>query len=123
MRKILVQSDGKEFSITIPDDAKLTFGPWSPPSDRKGESWQHEAKRGTLRVYASDKKEILAVFSGVTSFRDVAIGYAEKIAVETGNSIWKDDEKGYYRESKVTRSQEWMTPALDGTVAQENEPI
>lgn len=122
-RKILVQSDNKEFSITIPDDATLTFGPWSPPSEKgKGESWSHEAKRGTLRVYAHGKKEILAVFSGVTSFRDISIGFAEKIAVETGNSIWRDDETGYFRESKVQRTSGWITPALDtanGTVHNE----
>lgn len=86
-------------------------GPWSPP--KQGErGWGEEAKRGTLRVYSANKKDILAVFSGVASFRDLSIGYAEEVAKEEGATIWKDDEKGYYRESKVERKYEWQ-PALD----------
>lgn len=110
MRKILVQAD-KKFVLSVPDDASLTFGPWSPPKT-EGRFSGEEAKRGTLRVYSANKKDILGVFSGVISFRDLTLGYAEEIAKEEGATIWKDDEKGYYRESKVKRENEWTTPAL-----------
>ena len=111
-RRILVQAD-KKFILTVPDDANLTFGPWSPPnSAEKSYVSGPEAKRGTLRVYSSNRKDILGVFSGVVSFRDMDLGYAEEIAKEEGATIWKDDEKGYYRESKVKRETSWETPAL-----------
>lgn len=122
-RRILVQSDTK-FIITIPDDATITFGPWSPPPKEKGNSWDHESKRGTLRIYAGSKKDnILATFSGVTSFRDLTIGYAEEIAKEEGATIWRDDEKGYYRENKVQRSNEWVTPKLDTPGDEDDSPV
>ena len=42
------------FTLTIPDKARLTFGPWSPPP-KKGENpayWHESGKsRGTLRIY------------------------------------------------------------------------
>lgn len=110
-RKILVQAD-KKFIVDVPDDAVLSFGPWSPPTE-KNKPYDYESKKGTLRVYSHKKADILAVFSGVTSFRDLSIGYAEEIAREEGATIWKDDEKGYYRQSKVKSSRQWVTPSID----------
>jgi hypothetical protein len=112
MRRILITAD-KKFIITVPDDATLTFGPWSPPTDENRKmGYGREEKRGTLRVYEKGlKSKIVAVFSGVTSFRDMSIGYAEEVVKEEGATIWKDDEKGYYRESKVKSVKEW-TPEL-----------
>lgn len=113
MRTLLVFGDrDKEFRITIPDDAKVTFAPWSPPP-RDGRGWEPEAKVGTLRVYQGSEKNILAVFSGVRGFRDTSIGYAEKVAREEGSTIWRDDERGYMRDSKVSRQAEWVVPALE----------
>lgn len=113
-RTLLVFGDrDKEFKITIPDEAKITFAPWSPPP-RDGRAWEPEAKTGTLRVYEGSEKNILAVFSGVRSFRDTKVGYMEKIAVEKGATLWQDDQNGYTRESNVTRKSEWVLPALEG---------
>ena len=114
MRKILVVGD-KRFVVTVPDDATLTFGPWSPPREgpEKG-VYGREEKRGTLRIYEHGlKSKIMAVFSGVTSFRDMSIGYAEEVVREEGAVIWKDDEKGYYRDAKSSATREWVTPELE----------
>src|SRR5690349_12086301 len=106
MRTLLVFGE-KTFKITVPDDARVTFGPWSPPSRKNGEMYgDPESRRGTLRVYkGSGQKEtnIIACFTGVRSFRDLSIGYAEEVAREEGSVIWKDDEKGYSREEKKSR--------------------
>lgn len=114
-RQLLVFGQ-KNFKITIPDGAKVTFGPWAPPlPEAKYSSNSDRALIGTLRVYSSLGKtteNILAVFSGVTGFRDLDLGYAEEVAKEEGATIWKDDKDGYVRESKVKRSKEWVTPEV-----------
>jgi hypothetical protein len=100
----------KTFKVTVPDDAKITFGPWSPPSRNKNgyENPDPAGKKGTLRIYRGSEKNILAVFSGVTSFRDVSLDYSEMVAVEQGATIWKNDAKGYEREDKITRQNTWV---------------
>jgi hypothetical protein len=80
MRKILVHGD-KIFVLGLPDDVKLTFGPFSPPT-KKQEYHNDRAStllRGTLRVYrgAATTQNILAIYTGVESFRDLDITYAE----------------------------------------------
>jgi len=109
-RTLLVYAKPKNFKITIPDEAKVTFGPWSPGEKNYGD----KAMSGTLRIYEKgEKSTILAVFSGVTSFRNIsAIDYSEEVVREEGAVIWKSDEHGYEREEKVQKSQEWTSPAL-----------
>lgn len=105
----------KTFKITIPDGAKVTFGPWSPPTKDQRYSTSPESLSGTLRVYdpkGRATENILAVFSGVRGFRDLSLGYAEEVAKEEGATIWKDDKDGYVRESSVKRSKEWTIPEV-----------
>jgi hypothetical protein len=113
MRKLLVEGR-KRFIITVPDDATVTFGPWSPPnasSLKQGYEDRHERLRGTLRIYkGKSKSDILACFSDVTSFRDMDIEYAEEVMVEKGETVWHSDEKGYHRESKVSASKMLIEP-------------
>lgn len=107
MRELLVVGE-KTFKIRIPDDAKITFGPWSPPQKSSGMYDREGAKTGTLRIYQGNKENIVGCFSGVKSFRDLSMGYAEEVVREEGSVIWKDDEQGYVRESKQQRSREWV---------------
>lgn len=111
-RRLLVFGE-KTFEITIPDDAKVTFGPWSPP----GENARYVGERaltGTLRVYkgGATTQNVLAVFSGVRSFRDTSINYREEVAREEGAVIWKSDENGYERQEKATIERAWVEPEL-----------
>lgn len=108
MRQLLVFGD-KTFKIEIPDDAKITFGPWSPPTKGQDSIGWHQSGRstGTLRIYQGSKENIVALFAGVTGFRDLSLSYAEQVAVEEGASIWRDDEEGYVREDKVSRRRGW----------------
>ena len=112
-RTFLVEGD-KTFKIGVPDETKITFGPWSPPRDPTSKYGGDEGgKRGTLRVYQGSKENILACFSGVKSFRDLSVTYTELIAKEEGAVIWKSDDKGYEREEKITRDQQWAeVPAI-----------
>jgi len=108
--KTLLVFGEKNFKIDVPDDAKITFGPWSPPTgSEKGYGAAERALTGTLRVYRGNKENILAVFSGVRGFRDLSLNYAEEVAKEEGATIWKSDQNGYEREEKVKRSKEWVS--------------
>lgn len=113
MKTILVFAN-KNFKIDVPDGAKVTFGPWSPSSGEGKYQMSEKALNGTLRIYESAKTgaSILAVFSGVTGFRDLNMGYAEEVAREEGAILWKSDREGYSREEKVKRSADWTTPQV-----------
>lgn len=121
MKELLVLGH-KTFKITVPDAAKITFGPWSPPGNAESKYQMTEkALNGTLRVYENAKAgaTILAVFSGVTGFRDLSIDYSEEVTREEGAIIWKSDKRGYEREEKVKRTAEWTDPLLE---AGEDDP-
>lgn len=115
MRQLLVFGT-KEFRITIPDEAKVAFGPWSPPTERSRDFGDRTT--GTLRVYASHKPGADCIFvqSGVTGYRDTsAIEYLEKTSITTGSTIWKDDEGGFVQDSKFERKHKWSAPELPET--------
>jgi len=123
MRTLLVKAE-KTFKITIPDDARVTFGPWSPPQAGTKTTYTDPTGRslsGTLRVYSGPKAtdSVLAVFSGVTGYRDLSIGYEEEVAREEGAIIWKSDKDGYKREEKVKRQTDWLDPQLPAETDQE----
>jgi len=114
MPKVLQVEGDKLFRITVPDDAKITFAPFSPPSKVDGFARRPETAVGTLRIYQGTKDNIIAVFSGVRGFRDLSLEYQEKVATEEGATIWNSDQHGYSRETKVQRRSEWTDdePAL-----------
>lgn len=113
MKELLVFG-AKNFKVKVPDGAKVTFGPWSPPTGEGKYGASEKALNGTLRIYENSKSgaSILAVFSGVTGYRDLSLGYSEEVAREEGAVIWKSDENGYEREEKVSRKSDWLVPAI-----------
>jgi hypothetical protein len=120
MRTILVHAE-ETFQIEIPDDAELTFGPWSPPGEkRSGEPWSSEQRRGTLRVYAPKKAEIWAVFSGVRDFRDISkVSYRKEVVQVKGETttVWERDD-GRYETSTSRKEQEkrqWLPELTENT--------
>jgi hypothetical protein len=110
LSKELLVYGKKTFKITVPDDATITFGPFSPPTrgERGGGFGGPERAVGTLRIYHPTKANILACFADVSGFRDLSLGYQEQVAVEEGATIWKSDQDGYTRESKVTQRDDWI---------------
>lgn len=109
MKTILVQAD-KKFKITVPDDVKITFGPWSPGRKDKTTAFDVSAVNngGTLRVYDATGN-ILCCFAHVTSFRDISLDYSEQVVVEEGATIWNSDQSGYKREHKQAAREEWVS--------------
>lgn len=118
MPRTLLVFGRKTFKITVPDEAKITFGPWSPPgAGAAGARYDtsEKALSGTLRVYesAAAKASILAVFSGISGYRDLSLEYEEEVAREEGAVIWKSDKDGYKRTERVKRESDWITPQLE----------
>lgn len=117
MRTILV--DGKKvLRVTIPDDARVTFGPWSPPTGETKYGVTEKALNGTLRIYKGGTtkatENILAVFSGVTGFRDLsAIDVSERVATEEVRTVWKSDAKGYSQEVVGSVGATWVDPVAE----------
>lgn len=104
MRQILVFGE-KTFRLGLPDDVRVTFAPFSPPT--KGQDWNRDARAGTLRIYRG-RDDIIAVFSGVSGFRDLSLVYAEQVAEMKGDTNWRDDQGGYAQQSNVTRREVWV---------------
>ena len=113
MQTFLVTGEEKTFRITVEDDVKVTFGPWSPPNSH---GYREGKNTGTLRFYKCTKDNIVACFGGVISFRETSLNYAEQVAKEEGATIWKDDKAGYTREHKISVQKEWVNPQLEGVV-------
>lgn len=110
-RTLLVQGT-KTFRVTIPDDARVSFGPFSPPTEKEAGYRSTEKAKGTLRIYKGGgtklTESILAVFTDVRSFRDIsAIEYEEMVVIEKGSTIWESDRDGYKREEAINRSSKW----------------
>jgi hypothetical protein len=122
MRQLLVYGT-KTFKISVPEGAKITFGPWSPPrtKETKWDQPMDTSRGGTLRIYQGTKDNIIACFSNVNGFRDLSLGYAEEVAKEEGATIWKDDEQGYVRESKVAMKRKWVEPQIDAKVVEHDK--
>lgn len=115
MPRQLIVNGAKVFRITIPDDARVTFGPFSPPSGDQTESYARNRAVGTLRIYKGGStkatESVLAVFTDVRGFRDIeAIDFEEQVTVEQGAVIWNSDRDGYKREEKVSRKTAWADP-------------
>ena len=114
-RELLVFGQ-KTFRIKVPSEAKITFAPFSPPSKTTGYGHNPGGAVGTLRIYERTKDQTIAVFSGVSGYRDMSLDYQEQVAVEEGARIWKSDQDGYTREENVKRSSKWVDPVPPGAL-------
>lgn len=123
MSRTLLVFGKKTFKITIPDGAKVTFGPWSPPTETAKYTGER-ALIGTLRVYKGSKstENIIAVFSGVSGFRETSLEYTEQVARQEGAVMWKSDHEGYVVEEKVKNENQWVAPDTELLETGEDEP-
>lgn len=127
----ITRPGAKEARLTIPDDARVTFGPFSPPAGDKTVDYgrgNDGRSKGTLRVYAGGStkatESVLAVITGVESFFDTAVvDFEEAVATEEVRKVWKSDASGYRTETVANISKEWVDPteikALPATTAEE----
>lgn len=109
-RTLLIKDGTGEFKVTVPDGAKLTFGP-DVPFEGKAER-QFGQRSYSLRVYEDQSKaNLIACFNNVAWFRDIAIPHARLVIREEGKSLWKSDEDGYEVQQSATRTAEFVDSA------------
>ena len=108
-RDLLVLSTDGEYKITIPAEAKVTFGPAFPVSrEQKGWSNPPGAREYALRIYVDKKENLIAVFTGVRQFREFSIQVAKKVTAEAGKTLWKSDESGYEVTTSAKRDSKFV---------------
>lgn len=93
-RQLLVSTTKGEYKITIPAEAKLTFGPAIPYAG-KDRGYGAHVSEYALRIYIGTKENLVAVFTGVIEFRDLNMEISKKVTSEAGKTLWKSDEGGY----------------------------
>ena len=113
MTRTLLVEGKKTFRINIPDDARVTFGPFSPPTGEGKAYGNEKALAGTLRIYSHGTKAtetVLAVFTDVRGFRDLsAVEYEERVATEEVRTVWKSDQNGYKSEVSGKVGGQWVS--------------
>ena len=126
MARTLLVEGKRTMRVTIPDDARVTFGPWSPPTGENKYAPSEKALTGTLRVYKGGttkaNETTLAVFSGVSGFRDLTeVDVAERVATEEVRTVWKSDAKGYSQEVVGSMVAAWVDPVAELTAGEQEE--
>lgn len=124
-RTILVEGK-KVMRVTIPDDARITFGPWSPPTGENKYAVTEKALTGTLRIYKGGttkaNETTLAVFSGVSGFRDLSVvDVSERVATEEVRTVWKSDANGYSQEVVGSVGAAWVDPVAELAAGEQEE--
>lgn len=126
MARTLLVEGKKVMRVTIPDDARITFGPWSPPTGEGKYGVTEKALTGTLRIYKGGttkaNETTLAVFSGISGFRDLsAVDVSERVATEEVRTVWKSDAKGYSQEVVGSVGAAWVDPVAELAAGDEEE--
>ena len=113
-RTLLLQMKDDEYKIVIPATARITFGPTIPYQKKDKNGYSRENHDGySLRVYENEKNDsLIAVFAGLSSFRDISIPQSKLIIREAGKSVWKSDEEGYKVETEIKQEKAFQELAL-----------
>lgn len=109
-RTLLCLGKEGEFKITLPEGARVTFGPNVPFTPKNG--YVDHDRGYSLRVYEGKGNDtLIAVFSNVASFRDITLPHAKLVVREAGKSMWKSDENGYEVSESVSRESAFIDSA------------
>jgi len=100
---LLNMADGKDMKITLPEGARITFGPTIPGKrNQPNPAYGSDASGYSLRIYEDAKNDsLIAVFCDVRSFRDITLPCSKLVLREAGQTLWKSDEDGYKVEREV----------------------
>lgn len=111
-RVLLVeQAGGERLRITIPEGAKVTFGPLVPSGGRKSPyHTSPEDSGGTaLRIYSGTSKEDqLACFRNVRNFRDASLVVEKEVVDEKAEAEVVRDADGTRVQNREERIKKWV---------------
>lgn len=111
-KTLLVEDQNGWFRVTVPDEAKCTFGP-AVPFQPKGGYNIADARGYSLRVYENGSKENpIAVFTGVNQYRLESIKVERRVLHEEGTTVWKSDEEGVRVETQKKRKSKMVDEAF-----------
>lgn len=99
-RSILVKTrDGDKIVEGVPANAKITFGPIQPGKQEYGSG-------NCLRIYTTANNQ-LAVFLGVTEFRDLSLVVRHKKVKETQKRKAEHGPNGEFVETSTDETYTW----------------
>ena len=102
-RTLLIERHGQRQRITVPADWKITFAV-SGGKDKYGTG----SVERDLRIYEAGE-HCRAVFTGVSSFRDISIPVETLVKSKTGEESWEDDGQGNLAHTSKTRTKkDWI---------------
>lgn len=100
VRSVLVKTrDGDKIVEGVPHNAKITFGPVQPGKDAYG-------RENCLRIYTTANNQ-LAVFVGVTEFRDLSLVVKGKKVKERQHRKAESGPNGESVETEVEETYSW----------------
>lgn len=110
-REIRVYDPKGDFTIKVPEDAKVTFGYFNPTRNEGGAFQQQRgyggepqnvARQTALRIYSgkTEKSNQLACFIGVTGFRDLSLELIKlQESVTIIRQVQDDPENGQFMDN------------------------
>jgi len=101
-KTLLVEDNHGRFKVTIPGNAKVTFGPLVPSGGKFS-----DCQELTLRIYETQNQQ-LAAFVGVRWFRDTSLPVERRVVSEVGEESWERDEDGERHSVKVKRNKKFV---------------
>ena len=109
VRTLVIEGGTGTFRVKVPEDAKITFGPFSPPNPnaRRGYGDGGYSPIGTLRIYVGSEKNIIGCFTHVYSFYEEGMEIEKLVVEESGESFWQTDETGSVQASSTRRKKNW----------------
>jgi hypothetical protein len=102
-RTLLIERHGQRQRITIPSDWRVTFAVGGGAS-----KYGNGTPERDLRIYEAGE-HCRAVFTGVSSFRDISIPVETLIKSKTGEESWEDDGQGNLAHTSKTKTKkDWI---------------
>lgn len=91
-----IETSRGNYRITIPSTWKVTYGPVSPGKYTEGGN--------ALRIYEDDKRQ-RAMFTNVTSFRDMSLKTLKENKTVKGKTTWEvaDDHEEHRTETETIK--------------------
>lgn len=114
----LLEVQGGQKRVTVPSNWKLTFGPAVPYSGKPGvvgHNGESIVQGYSLRFYDGSKDNLRAIFTGVKSFRDIAIPIMEK-RTQSQQKVVNTQSQGKSKAVVVdVQVTEWVNPDDDAS--------
>lgn len=110
-RVLLIETRNEKLRVTLPEGARVTFGPLVPASGKaRGFGGADESGGTALRIYrGANKEDQIAVFRDVRCFRDEALLVEKEVVDEKVEVEVARDGKSTKIRNAEARVKKWVT--------------